>query len=85
MPVLKFATLLESRLLAFACLSIFIAFLSVLNMVAQTTSGSFVGRVTDSRGLSVVAAEVEVLNEGTGARTSVQTSAGRANWNSARA
>ena len=75
MPVLKFARSLQSRLRAYAALSIFIAFLSVFNMMAQTTSGSFVGRVTDSQGLSVVAAEVELLNEGTGARITVRTSA----------
>jgi hypothetical protein len=41
--------------------------------MAQTTSGSLVGRVTDSQGLAIVGAEVALVNEGTAATTTIRT------------
>jgi hypothetical protein len=54
-------------------LSVFVALLSALNMMGQTTTGSIVGRVTDSQGAVIVGAEVELVNEGTAATTTIRT------------
>lgn len=56
-----------------ALLSVFVALLSDVSVMGQTTTGSLVGKVTDSQGLAIVGAEVELVNEGTRASTTVRT------------
>lgn len=59
-----------------ALLSVFIALLFALSAMGQTTTGSLVGKVTDSQGLAIVGAEVELVNQGTAASTTVRTNGG---------
>lgn len=56
-----------------ALLAAFVALLSGVSVMGQGTSGSIVGRVTDSQGAVIVGAEVELVNEGTAATTTIRT------------
>lgn len=58
---------------ALALTAILIALSNPLNLAGQTTAGSIVGRVTDSQGASIAGADLELVNEGTGATTKMRT------------
>ena len=71
------APIVSRRIGQLFCLLMFVCFLS-LTSLAQTTSTTILGTVTDSTGAVVAGAKVTVSNNGTGVSRSVTTSLKRA-------
>lgn len=66
-------TVVTKRSLRHAITWLLAIVLCSLTSIAQSTSGSFIGRVTDSNGLVVSGAKIELTNEATSVTSTTST------------